>query len=140
MNHEFDYRWATMLRSLYLIPIAGAIVYWQQGSLSLTAIIVLALVSLLVLGRNAMVLCRVRINDREIKIRYLLPFRSSRTYTHQYIESYTELSMTVGDREYPIAGFLTPKQEKRHMLNKEGTKDFEELNAVLKEVYPKSKK
>ena len=136
MNHEFGYRWATMLRSIYLIPIAAVFVYWQQGSLSQVAIIVLALISLLVLGRNALVLYRVDINDREITIKYLLPLRTNKTYTHQDIESYTELSINVGDSESPIAGFLTPIQDKRHMLNQDGAKDFEELNAVLKEIYP----
>ena len=37
----------------------------------------------------------------------------------------------------PFAGFIKPKGEQNIMLMPAGTDNFEELNNVLKELYPK---
>jgi hypothetical protein len=124
---------------LYLVPIAGAFIYWQQGGLSLFAILVLAIFCLFVLGRNALVLCRIQVSDQNISIRFLLPVRSGGTFSHDEIESYAELSANLNENALPIAGFLKPKNQKRIMLMDAGTKNFAELNAVLKEIYPNAK-
>ncbi|MBX2853157.1 MAG: hypothetical protein KTR15_15590, partial [Phycisphaeraceae bacterium] len=64
---------------------------------------------------------------------------SDGTFPHEAIESYAELSTKFNENKILLGGFLKPKDQKRIMLIDAGTKDFAELNAVLKEIYPEEK-
>lgn len=113
--------------------------YWQQGGLSQTAISILVVVALFIVARNALGVCRVQVSDQDIRLRFLSPLQSGGTFPHEAIESYAELSSKLNENKILLGGFLKPKDQKRIMLMDAGTKDFAELNAVLKEIYPNRK-
>ena len=139
VSNDFGYRWQVLWRGAIFVPIAGTIVYWQQGGITFTAILVLSIVGLFLIGRNALVLCRIQVSEEEINIQYLIPLQSGGRFRHEEIENYLELATNLRDTSTAFAGFLKPKNQKRIMIGDAGTKRFAELNTLLKDIYPNTK-
>ncbi len=87
-------------------------------------------------------LARITLDDDEIRIVYLLPFRRKRRYAFKDIEGYG--GGTIDTRfvkvKKPIMGALKPKGEKPVLLWSSGTKEFERLHEALSSLFPEISK
>ena len=81
------------------------------------------------------ILAKVKVNEEEIRIDYIVPFRRARIIRHEDIESYGAIKGTNGKGKATF-GLLKARNEKNaFMLSSLGTKNFPELSEFLESTY-----
>ncbi|MCC5846225.1 MAG: hypothetical protein JJU05_18410 [Verrucomicrobia bacterium] len=140
MNREYGHNWGLIWQTIIVLPIVGVFIAWRKGDFSRPEVIILLIVGVYMMGRNALPLCKVFFSSSEIHVSFLIPFIKGGKFPHEEIEHYTELVMQRKGKRIPIAGILQPKNHKGIVIIGAGTKDFRVLNSALLELYPRPEK
>ncbi|HUS72007.1 MAG TPA: hypothetical protein VMY06_02990 [Sedimentisphaerales bacterium] len=136
-GRAFGYNWGRLWAVVLAVPLVGAYIVWRGSRLGLADCIVIPIAFLFLAIRGMLPMCKVLLTESEIHVSFMLPNQRGGKFRHDEIESYTEVAITRRGRRILICGFLQPKARKRLILSRAGTKDFEELNSILSEMFPK---
>ena len=136
-GRTFGYNWARLSSIVIAVPLVGAYIIWRGGGFGLADYIVIPVAFLFLAIRGMLPMCKVILTESEIHISFMLPNQRGGRFRHDEIESYTEIAIERKGRRILVCGFLQPKNRKKLILSRVGTKGFEELNAILSEVFPK---
>lgn len=136
MNREFGYKFGRIWRVIIVLPIVGAYFVWRDGDITATDGIVLTIIGLFMMGREALPLCNILLTETELYVSFLIPFRRGGCFRHEDIQSYAEIAMQRKGKKILMGGMLQPTDQKCIMIMSSGIKDFKELNSALLERYP----
>lgn len=140
MNREFGYRWEIVWQVIIVLPIVVAYFVWRGDDFSPPYVIVLTIICLYMIGRNALPLSRVLLTETEFYVSFLIPFRRGGCFRHEDIQSYAEIAMQRKGKKILMGGMIQPTDQKCIMIMSSGIKDFKELNSALLERYPSPEK
>ena len=124
--------WITVLTA----PIIATYAIWRHD-FARPDVIFFTIVSIFVVFRNALPLCKVFLTDKHIIISYLLPIPGGGRFAHHEIESYSEMAFPRKGKKITICGILQPRERKSLLITRAGTKDFAELNSTLLGLFPR---
>jgi hypothetical protein len=125
---------------IFVIPILIGYIIWRHDRFDAQDAIILTIATAWPLLLAFLAMCKVRLTDSEIEVSYIVPFRKGGVFNHTEIESYAETIIKGKGKTVPMLGMLQPKGKKSIMILNAGTEDFNELNALLKQMYSEPKK
>jgi hypothetical protein len=140
MNREYGYNWGHLWTALIAVVAAIIFVVWKQGNLNEVYWAGIGIFILFFISKQTLPLCKVMLTESEIHIFFLSPLRFSQRLRFDEIDSYTEFAIQRKEKKVLIGGHLKPKDRKQIMLLNLGTKNFEELNSTLSELFAKDEK
>ncbi len=135
-SRQFGYDFGGLWAGAIGLAAAGGYVLWRESVVRLEVGILVG-AALFLLVTKLLPLCSVVLTESEIEVKFLLPFRHGGVFRHEEIANYAEVVFPWGKRQ-AISGMLQPKEGKAIMLS--GTRNFQELNAILREIYPEPEK
>ncbi len=131
---EFGYSKGNLYASVIAFAGISAYIHWKHPDAIVWA---LPFVAIIASFHFIYPMAKVVLDEERIRISYLYPFRKNLEIEHHEVESYNPVKMKKGKKDILIMGFVTPRGGKAHMLWSSGTRDFEELSAILEGSYPR---
>ena len=140
MDRNFDYPWVNLVWPGLTLLLFSGFMYWyfaDQVDTPFLPLTIILLAYLWLLFKYTFPFHRVCLKDGEIHVVPLLPFKQSIAETFDNISGYTEIALTIRSKKRVVGGVLRTKDNKQIHLFPNGTKDFNELNDILRELFPR---
>lgn len=112
MKHEHGYAFGALIAAIAAGVIVAAYAQHKYGELSPIVLVIAIGPSIFT---SLYCICRVSVDDREIRIGYFAPFRRTKVYPHEEIEFYAPVrGLNAGAK--PILGIMKATKEKKGFI------------------------